>query len=54
MEIWIPKSGDSPEPELIEAVWKAWRRDSPKDECIAKLKEEEIVPRVYYKTNGAG
>ena len=35
MEIWIHKSGGSPATERIEAVWEAWRRDSPKDECIA-------------------
>ena len=33
MEIWIPKSGSAPVPDRIEAVWEAWRRDSPKDEC---------------------
>jgi len=35
------KSGGSPAPERIEAVWEAWRRDSPKDECIVQLEDSE-------------
>ena len=41
MEIWIPKSGSVPVPDRIEAVWEAWRRDSPKDECTVKLEGPE-------------
>ncbi len=37
MEICAPKSGSAPVPDRIEAVWEAWRRDSPKDECTVKL-----------------
>jgi ribonuclease HI len=41
MEIWVPKSGSVPVPDRIEAVWEAWRRDSPKDECTVKLEGPE-------------
>ena len=41
MEIWVPKSGSAPVPDRIEAVWEAWRRDSPKDECTVKLEGPE-------------
>jgi ribonuclease HI len=41
MEIWVPKAGSAPSPDRIEAVWEAWRRDSPKDECIVKLEGPE-------------
>ena len=37
MEIWIPKYGKDPTPEIIESVWEAWCRDSPKDECKVQL-----------------
>jgi hypothetical protein len=41
MEIWNPKSGGSPATERIETVWEAWRRDSPKDECMVQLEGSE-------------
>ena len=41
MEIWVPKCGKDPTPESIEAVWEAWRRDSPKDECKVLLEGPE-------------
>jgi hypothetical protein len=41
MEIWVPKAGISLAPDHIEAVWEAWCRDSPKDECTVKLEGPE-------------
>jgi hypothetical protein len=41
MEIWGSKLGSGPVPDRIEAVWEAWRRDSPKDECTVKLEGPE-------------
>ena len=41
MEIWVPKAGIAEAPDRIEAVWEAWRRDSPKDECTGKLEGPE-------------
>ena len=41
MEIWVPKTGIASASDRIEAVWEAWRRDSPKDECTVKLEDPE-------------
>ena len=41
MEIWVPKSGKDYSPESIEAIWEAWRNDSPKDECKVQLEGPE-------------